>query len=214
MENARSYFMVDAMQTSMENKVEAVKHVLSVAKMPLNVSQAILDQIKVTKSLQKQFHDFALDTHGRAMLFSVNIWMKKQGHGDHGDVQIALMLCGSEFTQSGEASTIVDEIQYDEVKTKTSRWWTGWEEIIIKKHPLTIDGINPLKVKVERKVTDPKKMKPSDVQQLKDYLVLLASKHMLQNNAPHKLAISTDTPTHLNWEAGCIILAWHGVGAI
>lgn len=198
MENARSYFMVDAMQTSMENKVEAVKHVLSVAKMPLNVSQAILDQIKVTKSLQKQLHDFALDTHGRAMLFSVNIWMKKQGHGDHGDVQIALMLCGSEFTQSGEASTIVDEIQYDEVKTKTSRWWTGWEEIIIKKHPLTIDGINPLKVKVERKVTDPKKMKPSDVQQLKDYLVLLASKHMLQNNAPHKLAISTDTPTHLN----------------
>ena len=147
-----------------------------------------MGQIKYAINLKKQYHDFFLDADGKAVLLSVNIWMQQKVD----EVEIALMLCGSEFKQPVDSSFVeTEEIQYEEVTTKKRRWWTGWEEIVMTKHPVTVDGKNPLKVKMERRITDPKKMKPSEVQQLKDYLVSLASKSMLQNNAPHKLPTSS-----------------------
>ena len=184
MEDARSYFMVDSMETEATQKEHAVRESLNSANIPENTSDSILKQVKYSKNLQKQYSNFFLDTTGKAVLLSINIWMVQKGS----DVQIALMLCGSELKQAEQETPVeIEEVQYQEVTTTAQRWWTGWQEIVVTKHPVTVDGKTPLRVKKEKRITDPKKMKPSEVQQLKDYLVSLASRSMLQNNAPHKL---------------------------
>lgn len=186
MEDARSYFQVDNFETTRELKVDAVEQSLSMANIPNQTQESIMKQIRVTKHLRKQFHNFVLDSNGTAVLYIVNLWM--QQHGD--DVQVALMLCGCEFKQGAEGLSIQEEeVQYEDVTTKTKRSRTGWEEIVVEKRPLTVDGKTPLMVKTPRRITDPKKMKPSEVEELKEYLNMMASRQMLQNTAPHKVPV-------------------------
>ena len=69
MEDARAYFMVDNFETSRGFKVAAVKQSLSLANIPNETQQSIMRQVRVTKHLRKQFHNFLLDSNGTAILY-------------------------------------------------------------------------------------------------------------------------------------------------
>jgi len=119
LEKAQSYANFDLLRTDSTNKKKAVEFAFQDAGIPENLTKSILGLVETSSDLQKHVQKFVLDENGRAVLYIVNLWMVTLSDSK---VEVALMLCGAEFTKAKETENFVEQIVYASTETRTPHW--------------------------------------------------------------------------------------------
>lgn len=186
MQEANTYFKAVAFQTSRDNKREATKISLSTTNLPAEIMEKIATLVDNTDSVVEQIADFSYTSDGKAVSYSVNLWISTDQPNNK--VDVALMVSGASFKRSAvEAVQEVDEPQYKWDITYHPATYFSSAFYTKTQVPVIVNGQHQCR-KVKLPVFQDNRVKPHEFDMLRKYLTQMVSKEALANFAPTKLA--------------------------